>query len=177
MKRVSLSGKKITIYLNENFENENERSEVKCQSHFRNLNAKINKCVGCYLVATSERHSGWSDDDYISRALELYSEKENTRVTLVEEWKLVRHQPRYNTGANESGSSRSKRKGSEDSSVPLLVRLEGRDAAKKKSKAIAGKSSTSRKSKISIEQEFSNLSTVRENFEKSRESTVSAMLE
>ncbi|GAA0149846.1 hypothetical protein LIER_37006 [Lithospermum erythrorhizon] len=63
------------------------------------------------------------------------------------------------------------------SCIPRRKIQEGKDAAKKKSKSITGKSSTSRKSKISMEQEFSNLSTVHENFEKSRESTVSAMLE
>ncbi|GAA0162291.1 hypothetical protein LIER_39386 [Lithospermum erythrorhizon] len=151
-----------------------ETQELGKRTQYASWSTEENKVL---LTGYFLREAGWSDDDYMSRSLELYSEKENTMFTLVDEWKLVRHQPRYNTGANEYGSSGSKRKSSEDSSVPLLVRPEGRDAAKKKSKAIAGKSSTSRKSKISKEQEFSNLSTVRENFEKSRESIISAMLE
>ncbi|GAA0175429.1 hypothetical protein LIER_28605 [Lithospermum erythrorhizon] len=103
--------------------------------------------------------------------------REGTRFTLVHKWKLVCHQQRYTTGENKSGSSGSKRKGSEDSTIPLLVCLESREAAKKKSRATSCISSTSRKSKLSIEEEFSNLSSARENLEKSRKITVSAMLE
>ncbi|XP_020259120.1 uncharacterized protein LOC109835565 [Asparagus officinalis] len=151
---------KIKDYVNENSNSGEKRTVARCQSHFRDINRKISSFVGCYSTACRERRSGWSDKNYIS--------------------KVVRNQPRYMTGTNASGSSGSKRKSSgEDveSSIPTLVRPEGRDARKKKVRASSSKSSTSRKSKVAIEDEFSNLASVRENYQQSMESTVSAMLE
>ncbi|XP_020258970.1 glutathione S-transferase T3-like [Asparagus officinalis] len=145
---------KISDYVNENSDRGIQRNIVKCQSHFRDLNKKISNFVGCYSAATRERRSGWSDNDYISKGLELYSENQGTKFQLLDEWKLVRHQPKYITGATESGSSGSKRKsGSDDvdSAIHSLVRPEGRDATKKKARASSSKSSTSRKSKVTID--------------------------
>ncbi|XP_020243460.1 uncharacterized protein LOC109838733 [Asparagus officinalis] len=171
---------KITDYVNERTQSGKQRTSGRCSAHFRHLNKKISSFVGCYRAACKERRSGWSDENYISKAVELYQENENARFTLLDEWKLVRHQPKYMTGANESGSSGSKRKSSgEDveSPFPSLVRPEGRDASKKKSKASSSKASTSRKAKFSIEEELSKLTSKNDNIEQNMANTVSAMLE
>ncbi|GAA0169829.1 hypothetical protein LIER_24221 [Lithospermum erythrorhizon] len=91
------------------------------------------------------KRSGWSDDGYISKGLELYQESEGKKFTLLEEWKLVRNQPRYSTGTNASESSGSKRKSSDDDefSIPSsFVRPEGRYATKKKEQSRATTATT-----------------------------------
>ncbi|GAA0151667.1 hypothetical protein LIER_37328 [Lithospermum erythrorhizon] len=82
-----------------------------------------------------------------------------------------------------STATREKHNGwSDDDYIPQTLELycvkeEGREVAKKKSRATSSKSSTSRKPKLAIDEEFSNLSSAHENLEKSMETTVSAMLE
>ncbi|XP_020257093.1 uncharacterized protein LOC109833716 [Asparagus officinalis] len=120
---------KISDYVNENSDRGIQRNIVKCQSHFRDLNKKISNFVGCYSAATRERRSGWSDNDYISKGLELYSENQ------------------------------------------------GRDATKKKARASSSKSSTSRKSKVTIQEELSDLASRRDANEQYRATQVSAIQE
>ncbi|XP_020249263.1 glutathione S-transferase T2-like [Asparagus officinalis] len=149
---------KITQYVNENAKSGKERTAAKCQSHFKDINKKISSFIGCYSTVCRENRSGWSDENYISKARELYFEKMGMTFNLVDEWKVVRNQPKYMTGGNASGSSGSKRKSSgEDveSSTPTLVRPEGRDVAKKKARASSSKTSVSRKSKGAIEEDLS----------------------
>ncbi|XP_047340334.1 uncharacterized protein LOC124943922 [Impatiens glandulifera] len=137
---------------------------------------KIATFIGYYSSACRTKYSGWSDDNYVEKALELYRDNERQRFSLLEEWKMVCDQPRYMVGANESGSSGSKRKSGGDeveSSAPSIIRLEGRDATKKK----ARKASTSRKSKAEIHEELSNVASTLEKFKERRASTASAMLE
>lgn len=169
---------KITEFLNEKSKNGMERTPGKCQSHFRDLNKKISSFVGCYSYATRQVSSGWSDEDYVERGMEVYLEREGQPFKFLEEWKLVRHFPKYTSGAKESESSGSKRKSGSDDvefTSPSLVRPEGRDTTKKKARASSSKSSF-RRSKTIIDEEFSNLTSARENLQKSRENTISAML-
>ncbi|XP_020270507.1 uncharacterized protein LOC109845647 [Asparagus officinalis] len=106
---------KITQYVNENAKSGKERivsRTSRCHSHFKDINRKISSFIGCYSTACREKRSGWSDENYISKARELYFEKIGTTFNLVDEWKVVRNQPKYMTGGNASGSSGSKRKSS-----------------------------------------------------------------
>ncbi|XP_020253868.1 glutathione S-transferase T2-like [Asparagus officinalis] len=169
---------KITQYVNENAKSGKERIVSRCHSHFKDINRKISSFIGCYSTACREKRSGWSDENYISKARELYFEKIDTTFNLVDEWKVVRNQPKYMTGENASDSNGSKRKSSgEDveSSTPTLVRPEGRDVTKKKARASSSKTSVSRKSKGAIEEELSKLVSAHEKFEEKRSSTASAM--
>ncbi|KAG7588621.1 hypothetical protein ISN44_As07g009480 [Arabidopsis suecica] len=171
---------KIAKYVNESTDNRKIFTATKCQSHFRDINKKICTFVGCYNTATRERRSGLSDDDYITNALGLYEAKEGCVFAYVDEWKLVRHQPKYMLGSNESGSSGSKRKsGSDDveSTFQSFVRPAGREATKKRARASSSKSSTTRKSKHAIEEELSNLASIHENLQQNRKNTISAILE
>ncbi|XP_047339723.1 uncharacterized protein LOC124943221 [Impatiens glandulifera] len=167
---------KIAEFVNDKFEGEKPRTVLQCKSHFRSINKKIASFIGYYSSACRTKCSGWSDDNYVEKALELYRDNEKQRFSLLKEWKMVRDQPRYMVGENESGSSGSKRKSGGDeveSSAPSIIRPEGRDATKKK----ARKTSTSRKSKAEINEELSNVASTLEKFEERRASTTSAMLE
>ncbi|XP_020245238.1 glutathione S-transferase T3-like [Asparagus officinalis] len=168
---------KITQYVNENGKSGKERTRTiaRCQSHYKDINRKISSFIGCYSTACREKQSGWSDENYISKGRELYFEKMGTSFNLVDEWKVVRNQPKYMPGVAVSGSSGSKRKSSSEdveSSAPTLVRPEGRDTTKKKARA---SSSKPRKSKVELLDELSNIVTSREKAEANRASTVEAM--
>ena len=99
---------------------------------------------------------------------------------LEDEWKLVRHQPKYMTGAHAFESSGSKRKsgsGDFESDIHSLGRPEGRDATKKKARAASSKSSGGRKAKVNLAEEWSNLSSFREDLTQARASHNSAIQE
>ncbi|XP_020270559.1 glutathione S-transferase T2-like [Asparagus officinalis] len=66
---------KITQYVNENAKSGKERIVSRCHSHFKDINRKISSFIGCYSAACREKRSGWSDENYISKARELYFEK------------------------------------------------------------------------------------------------------
>ncbi|XP_020243334.1 glutathione S-transferase T2-like [Asparagus officinalis] len=168
---------KITQYVNENENGKSgkERTIARCQSHYKDINRKIFSFIGCYSIACKEKQSGWSDENYISKGRELYFEKMGISFNLVDEWKVVRNQPKYMPGVAVSGSSGSKRKSSSEdveSSAPTLVRPEGRDTTKKKARA---SSSKPRKSKLELQDELFNIVTSREKAEAKRASTVEAM--
>ena len=95
----------------------------------------INKWVGAYDAAKRLQASGWSEDDVLAKAQELYACGKNVQFTLKEEWHALRDQPRYGSqmgGSVGSGSSGSKR--SHEDSAGSSARPMGREAAKKKGK-------------------------------------------
>ncbi|XP_047337212.1 uncharacterized protein LOC124940717 [Impatiens glandulifera] len=105
------------------------------------------------------KYSGWSDDNYVEKALEYYRDNEKQRFSMLEEWKMW---IKEKIGGDEVKSS-----------APSIVRPEGRDTTKKK----ARKASTSRKSKAKIDEKLSNVASTLENFKERRASTALAMLE
>ena len=102
------------------------------------MNKKLVKWVGAYDNAKRMQQSGWSEDDLLAKAHELYSSAGNGTFKYMKEWIDVHDQPRYGSKVGEntgSGSSGSKRAHESDSNfVGPSARPMGRDAAKKKSK-------------------------------------------
>ena len=94
-----------------------------------------NKWIGAYEGAKRMQGSGWSEDDVLAKAQELFACGKNVQFTLKQEWIALRDQPRYasqvggNVGSGSSGSKRS-----HDDSVGSSARPMGREAAKKKGK-------------------------------------------
>ncbi|CAI8593831.1 unnamed protein product [Vicia faba] len=85
--------------------------------------------------------SGWSENDVLAKAQELYACGKNVKFTLMEEWHALRDQPRYgsqvggNIGSGSSGSKRSRESDACGSNtVESSARPIGREAAKKKGK-------------------------------------------
>ena len=101
----------------------------------------MKKWVGAYDNAKRMHQSGWSEDDVLAKAHELYSSAGKGSFKYIKEWLAIRDQPRYgsqvggNTGSGSSGSKRSRESDASDSnSVGSSARPMGRDAAKKKAK-------------------------------------------
>jgi hypothetical protein len=131
---------KITEYCNEHCSFDSPRDVIACRNRFNYMSKLINKWVGAYDTAKRQQASGWSEDDVLAKAQEIYACGKNGKFTLKEEWRALRDQPRYGSqvggsqvGGNVgSGSSGSKR--SHEDSVGSSARPMGREAAKKKGK-------------------------------------------
>ena len=102
------------------------------------MNKKLNKWVGAYDNAKRMPQSGWSENDVLAKAHEIYSRGKNEHFNLMSEWLDVHDQPCYGSqvGKNSGSSSGSKRSrendASDSNSVGSSVRPMGRDAAKKR---------------------------------------------
>ncbi|GAA0147990.1 hypothetical protein LIER_07550 [Lithospermum erythrorhizon] len=73
--------------------------------------SRINKFIGSYRSAKKVTVSGWSEDDYLNKAHEIYTEDMKGKFNLMEEWKVFRDEPKYmiNMQKDSYQSSRSKR--------------------------------------------------------------------
>ncbi|KEH29620.1 hypothetical protein MTR_4g046090 [Medicago truncatula] len=140
---------KIAEYCNEHCSFDSPRDVVACRNRYNNMSKLINKWVGAYDGAKRMQGSGWSEDDVMAKAQELYACGKNVQFTLKEEWRALRDQPRYGSqmGGNvDSGSSGSKR--SYEDSVGSSARSMGREAAKKKGKKKSKDETLEKKNKL-----------------------------
>jgi len=132
---------KIAEYCNEHCSFDPPRDGEACRNHYNYVNKSVNKWVGAYDNAKRMQQSGWSEDDVLAKAHELYSSAGKGSFKYIKEWLAIRDQPRYgsqvggNTGSISSGSKRGHESDASDSnSVGSSARPMGRDAAKKKAK-------------------------------------------
>ncbi|KAL9665146.1 hypothetical protein QQ045_020557 [Rhodiola kirilowii] len=129
---------RIAEYCNEHCSFDPPRDGVSCKNHYNYINKILGKWIGAYDGAKRMQGSGWSENDVLAKAQELYSSGKNGPFNLMAEWQAVRDQPRYgsqvggNTGSGSSGSKRSHE--SDSNSVGSSARPMGREAAKKKGK-------------------------------------------
>ncbi|KAL9667998.1 hypothetical protein QQ045_002369 [Rhodiola kirilowii] len=115
----------------------NQKSEAYWEI-YNYINKILGKWIGTYDNATRVQQSGWSENDVLAKAHELYSSGKNVHFNLMSEWHAVRDQPRYgsqvggNTGSGSSGSKIAHESDASDSnSVGCTARPMGRDATKK----------------------------------------------
>ncbi|KAG7578907.1 Reverse transcriptase domain [Arabidopsis thaliana x Arabidopsis arenosa] len=133
---------KIAEYCNEHGSFDTPRDGVSCRNHYNYVNKSLGKWVGAYDNAKRMQQSGWSEDDVLAKAHELYSNAGNGNFKYIKEWLAIRDQARYgsqvggNTGSGSSGSKRAHESDASDAtnSVGSGARPMGRDAAKKKAK-------------------------------------------
>ncbi|XP_058783304.1 glutathione S-transferase T3-like [Vicia villosa] len=131
----------IADYCNEHCSFDPPRDGAACRNHYNYMSKILNKWIGTYDNAKRMQQSGWSENDVLAKAHELYSSGKSGHFLLMSEWLAVRDQPRYgsqvggNTGSGSSGSKRVHESDASDSnSVGSSARPMGRDAAKKKGK-------------------------------------------
>ncbi|XP_058725999.1 glutathione S-transferase T3-like [Vicia villosa] len=132
---------KIADYCNEHCSFDPPRDGAACRNHYNYMSKILNKWIGAYDNAKRMQQSGWSENDVLAKAHELYSSGKSGHFLLMSEWLAVRDQPRYgsqvggNAGSGSSGSKRVHESDASDSnSVGSSARPMGRDAAKKKGK-------------------------------------------
>ncbi|KAK2378969.1 hypothetical protein QL285_066818 [Trifolium repens] len=132
---------KIAEYCNEYCSFDPPRDASACRNRFNYMNKIISKWVGGYDNAKRLKGSGWSDNDVLAKAQEIYAGGKNIQFNLMAEWDALREQPRYSSqvgGNNGSESSGSKRSRDSDAcgsnTIGSSGRPMGREAAKKKGK-------------------------------------------
>ncbi|XP_010496705.1 PREDICTED: glutathione S-transferase T3-like [Camelina sativa] len=132
---------KIAEYCNEFCSFDPPRSASTCRNRYNYVNTKQGKWIGAYDNAKRMQQSGWSEQDVVAKAHEIYTDGGNGNFSLMKEWIVVRDQPRNcsqvggNTGSGSSGSKRAHDNDASDSnSVGSSARPMGRDAAKKTKK-------------------------------------------
>uniref|UniRef100_A0A0D3A5K6 Myb-like domain-containing protein n=1 Tax=Brassica oleracea var. oleracea TaxID=109376 RepID=A0A0D3A5K6_BRAOL len=130
---------KIAENCNEHCSFNPPRDGASCRNHYNYMSKTLSQWVGAYDNATRMQQSGWSENDVLPKAHEIYSGGKNEHFNLMSEWHALRDQPRYGSqvGGNSGSSSGSKRSrendASDSNSVGSSVRPMGRDATKKKS--------------------------------------------
>ncbi|CAL9248125.1 unnamed protein product, partial [Arabidopsis halleri] len=70
-------------------------SIVHLINHHNYINKKLGKWVSAYDNAKRMQQSGWSENDVLAKAHELYSSGRSGHFNLIQEWLAVRDQPRY----------------------------------------------------------------------------------
>ncbi|XP_057442600.1 glutathione S-transferase T3-like, partial [Lotus japonicus] len=85
----------IAEYCNEHCSFDPPRDWVACRNRWNYMNTRLGKWIGAYDSAKREHRSGWSEDDVIARAQELYASGKIGQFTLMEEWRVLRDQPRF----------------------------------------------------------------------------------
>ncbi|XP_058779219.1 uncharacterized protein LOC131653155 [Vicia villosa] len=111
---------KTAEYCNEHCSFDPPRDGPACRNRFNYMNKVLGKWIGAYDGAKRMQGSGWSENDVLAKAQELYACGKNVRFTLMEEWHALRDQPHYvsqvgvNIGSGSSGSKRSREIASHD---------------------------------------------------------------
>jgi hypothetical protein len=121
---------KIDEYCNEHCSFDPPRDVIAWRNRFNYMSKVINKWIGVYESAKRLQVSGWSEDDVLTKAQEIFACGKNVQFTLKEEWQALRDQPCYGSqmGGNVgSGSSGSKR--SHEDSVGKKGKKKSKDAA------------------------------------------------
>ena len=119
---------KIAQYCNEYCPFDSPRDLVACRNRFNYMSKAINKWIGVYESAKRLQGSGWSKDDVLAKAQELFACGKNVQFTLKEEWYALRDQPLYgsqmggNVGSGSSGSNRSHEDSVGSSTRPMVER-------------------------------------------------------
>ncbi|KAL6570760.1 hypothetical protein OROGR_000310 [Orobanche gracilis] len=132
----------VAEYCNEHCKFDPPRNVSCCKNRFRYMNRILAKWVGAYDAAKRMQASGWSEDDILSKAQELFAEgKKKVHFSYFQQWQALRDQPRFasqvggNTGSRSSGSKRSHESDACGSNnIGSIARPMGREAAKKKAK-------------------------------------------
>ncbi|XP_057435838.1 uncharacterized protein LOC130728393 [Lotus japonicus] len=119
----------------------NCNTPISVANRWNYMNKILGKWIGAYDAAKRQQASGWSDNDVLAKAQELFACGKNVQFTLMEEWKQLRDLPRFcshvggNSGSASSGTKRAHDSDACDStSIGSIPRPIGREAAKRKNK-------------------------------------------
>ncbi|KAK2436024.1 hypothetical protein QL285_021040 [Trifolium repens] len=132
---------KITDYCNEHCSFDPPRDGVACRNNYNYMNKILNKWTDAYDNAKRMQQSGWSENNVLAKAQEVYSNDKSVHFNLMSEWFAVRDHSRYcsqvggNIGSGSSGSKRAHKSDVSDyNCVGSNARPMGMDAANKKGK-------------------------------------------
>ncbi|XP_062103275.1 glutathione S-transferase T3-like [Humulus lupulus] len=100
---------RIAEYYNTNQKGEQARTRRQCKDHWNKMNQKVARFNGCYKRVQQAHHSGWSDEQILENAHQLYkSENSNSNFQLVDCWRLLKDELEWNTMYQPKGGKRTK---------------------------------------------------------------------
>jgi hypothetical protein len=88
---------KIAEYCNEHCSFDPPRDAIACRNRYNYMNKILNKWIGAYDSAKRLKASGWSENDVLAKAQEIYACGKNVQFTLMAEWYTLHDQPRYSS--------------------------------------------------------------------------------
>ncbi|XP_057446264.1 uncharacterized protein LOC130738309 [Lotus japonicus] len=148
----------IAEYCNEHCSFDPPRDGIACRNRWNYMNKILGKWIGAYDAAKRQQGSGWSDNDVLAKAQELFACGKNVQFTLMEEWIALRDLPRFCSqvgGNGGSASSGSKRSHDSDAcgstTIGSIPRPMGREAAKRKNKKKSKEPVVEEKGKVWVE--------------------------
>ncbi|XP_062085722.1 uncharacterized protein LOC133791827 [Humulus lupulus] len=100
---------RIAEYYNTNQKGEQARTGRQCKDHWNKMNQKVARFNGCYKRVQQAHHNGWSDEQILENAHQLYKSKNNnSNFLLVDCWRLLKDEPKWNTMYQPKGGKRTK---------------------------------------------------------------------
>ncbi|XP_062118265.1 glutathione S-transferase T3-like [Humulus lupulus] len=100
---------RIAEYYNTNQKGEQARIGRQCKDHWNKMNQKVERFNGCYKRVQQAHHSGWSDEQILENAHQLYKyENNNSNFLLVDCLRLPKDEPKWNTMYQPKGGKRTK---------------------------------------------------------------------
>ncbi|XP_030502551.2 uncharacterized protein LOC115717711 [Cannabis sativa] len=100
---------RIANYFNTHYKDDQRRTGKQCKDHCNKMNQKVTRFNGCYKRVQQAHHIGWFDDQIIKNAHEMYkSENNNLKFQLVDCWRLLKDEPKWNVMYQSEGVKRAK---------------------------------------------------------------------
>ncbi|XP_062088988.1 glutathione S-transferase T3-like [Humulus lupulus] len=99
----------IVEYYNTYQKGEQARTGRQCKDHWNKMNQKVACFNGCYKRVQQTYHSGWHDEKILENAHQLYKSKNNiSNFLLVDCWRLLKGETKWNTMYQPKGGKRTK---------------------------------------------------------------------
>ncbi|CAN1781480.1 Glutathione S-transferase T3 [Linum perenne] len=81
---------RITKYFNDHVTSGNDRTQQSLKSHWFNIIPSVNEFNQCFIQTKRQNHSGWSDDQVMGAARELFYSMRNKHFKYEHEWMMVK---------------------------------------------------------------------------------------
>ncbi|KAL6841847.1 hypothetical protein ACP4OV_028359 [Aristida adscensionis] len=124
----------ITEEFNKNSQPDRIRDTNQLKIHWSRLSRTINEFNGYWIQVCKMNKSGYSDDQIMEEAQQMYKKKYSKPFQLVHWWKILRNEPKWCTHAAQSEKEKSEIIDVDLSNDKDVPRPMGREAAKKERK-------------------------------------------
>ena len=78
------------------------------QDHWNMLNQRVTRFNGCYNRVQQTHHSGWSDEQFLENAHQMYKSENNINFQFIHCWRLLKDEAKWNRTYQPQGSKRTK---------------------------------------------------------------------
>ena len=121
-----------------------------CKQRWGRINTEVSKFTGCYDAALREQRSGQNDDDVMKAALEIFFKTTESKFTMDQCWRELRHDQKWCSvyGPKEGGKEKRKQVVDVDREEEEVGEPEGRPPGVKAAKAGIKKKKSGREEEL-----------------------------